>query len=178
MYTHRQNFSAHLNIVSSRLMMPIFAFFPFIDIHTNRAIVRSEIFFLLFLAEWSLFYHFFVHTQKYSKNLHIFCCRRESFHDDEISFSHIYLRLQNKYLNKLCFWWRLKLFLIGAEYGTSEAAWKGILTESDRISDLHMNIKDQLCNDVTSQIRVWQKDNYHKVSRLFVWHSDELQSLL
>lgn len=53
---------------------------------------------------------------------------------------------------------------LGPEYGTTEAAWKGILTESERVSELHMNIKDQLCNDVMQQIRVWQKDNYHKVS--------------
>lgn len=50
----------------------------------------------------------------------------------------------------------------GPEYGTTEAAWKGILTEAERVSDLHMNMKDQLCNDVMQQIRVWQKDNYHK----------------
>jgi protein kinase C and casein kinase substrate in neurons protein len=55
--------------------------------------------------------------------------------------------------------------LIGPEYGTTEAAWKGILTEAERVSDLHMNMKDQLCGDVMSQIRVWQKDNYHKVSQ-------------
>lgn len=57
------------------------------------------------------------------------------------------------------------LSIIGPEYGTTEAAWKGILTEAERVSDLHMNMKDQLCNDVMQQIRVWQKDNYHKVSQ-------------
>lgn len=51
----------------------------------------------------------------------------------------------------------------GPEYGTTEAAWKSILTESERVSDLHLNMKEQLCNDVMQQIRVWQKDNYHKV---------------
>ncbi|KAL5278969.1 PACSIN3 family protein [Megaselia abdita] len=50
----------------------------------------------------------------------------------------------------------------GPEYGTTEAAWKGVLTESERLSDVHLKIKDNLCNDVTQQIKTWQKDNYHK----------------
>lgn len=54
--------------------------------------------------------------------------------------------------------------LPGPEYGTTEAAWKSILTESERVSDLHQNMKEQLCNEVLQEIRVWQKDNYHKVS--------------
>jgi hypothetical protein len=50
----------------------------------------------------------------------------------------------------------------GPEYGTSEAAWKGILTEADRISDVHSKMKETLCNDVNQQIKQWQKDNFHK----------------
>lgn len=52
--------------------------------------------------------------------------------------------------------------LSGPEYGTTEAAWKGVLTESERLSDVHMKIKENLCTDVTTQIKTWQKDNYHK----------------
>lgn len=51
--------------------------------------------------------------------------------------------------------------ITGPEYGTTEAAWKGVLTESERISDVHMKIKENLCSDVSSQIKAWQKDNYH-----------------
>lgn len=45
-----------------------------------------------------------------------------------------------------------------------EAAWKGILTESERISEMHSKIRDQLCTEIMQEIRVWQKDNFHKVS--------------
>jgi hypothetical protein len=53
----------------------------------------------------------------------------------------------------------------GPEYGTTEAAWKGVLVEADRLCDLHSTIKDDLQNDVINQIRGWQKDNFHKVRK-------------
>lgn len=49
----------------------------------------------------------------------------------------------------------------GPEYGTTEAAWKGVLTESERLSDVHLKIKENLCCDVSTQIKSWQKENYH-----------------
>lgn len=55
--------------------------------------------------------------------------------------------------------------MAGPEYGTTEAAWKGVLVESDRLSDLHTKIKDHLSEDVPTQIKSWQKDAYHKVRR-------------
>jgi len=50
----------------------------------------------------------------------------------------------------------------GPEYGTTQAAWKGVLVEADRLSDLHLQIKNHLCEDVPNQVKGWQKDNYHK----------------
>lgn len=50
----------------------------------------------------------------------------------------------------------------GPEYGTMEAAWKAILTEADRSSDVHLKVKENLTMDVMQQIKTWQKDNYHK----------------
>lgn len=50
----------------------------------------------------------------------------------------------------------------GPEYGTTEAAWKGSLVEADRLCDVHNRVKDDICNDVMQQIKVWQKDTYHK----------------
>lgn len=51
-----------------------------------------------------------------------------------------------------------------------EAAWKGILTESERVSDVHLKVKENLCIGEIQQIKTWQKDNYHKVRRLFPIH--------
>ncbi|XP_039294720.1 protein kinase C and casein kinase substrate in neurons protein 1 isoform X2 [Nilaparvata lugens] len=50
----------------------------------------------------------------------------------------------------------------GPEYGTSEAAWKGALIESDRLCDLHVKVKDNLTNEVIQKVKNWQKDTYHK----------------
>ncbi|XP_061395810.1 protein kinase C and casein kinase substrate in neurons protein 1 [Musca vetustissima] len=71
--------------------------------------------------------------------------------------------IEKSYAKSLRAWSKKWAELIekGPEYGTTEAAWKGVLTESERISDVHMKIKENLCSDVSSQIKAWQKDNYH-----------------
>ncbi|XP_066257202.1 protein kinase C and casein kinase substrate in neurons protein 1 isoform X3 [Euwallacea similis] len=50
----------------------------------------------------------------------------------------------------------------GPEYGTTEAAWKGVLVEADRRCDLHSKVRDCLVNDVMQKVKQWQKDTYHK----------------
>ncbi|XP_076389177.1 protein kinase C and casein kinase substrate in neurons protein Synd isoform X2 [Megachile rotundata] len=50
----------------------------------------------------------------------------------------------------------------GPEYGTTEAAWKGVLVESDRLCDLHLRVKENLCNEIILHVKSWQKDTYHK----------------
>jgi len=50
----------------------------------------------------------------------------------------------------------------GPEYGTTEAAWKGVCGEADKRHDLHMRLKDNLLNEVVNSIKNWQKDNYHR----------------
>lgn len=59
-------------------------------------------------------------------------------------------------------WLLLKFRYLGPEYGTTEAAWKAVLTEADRLADVHMKIKEKLCQDITHEIKTWQKDNFHK----------------
>lgn len=53
----------------------------------------------------------------------------------------------------------------GPEYGTTEAACKGFLNEADRICDVHSRVKDNLCNQIISDIRTHQKEYYHKVKK-------------
>ncbi|XP_069187915.1 protein kinase C and casein kinase substrate in neurons protein 1 isoform X4 [Procambarus clarkii] len=50
----------------------------------------------------------------------------------------------------------------GPEYGTTEAAWKGVLMEAEQRCDLHMRVKENLINEVHSNVKQWQRDNYHK----------------
>lgn len=52
----------------------------------------------------------------------------------------------------------------GPEYGTTEAAWKGVLVEADRNCDLHSKIRDNFLNDIVNKIKQWQRDTYHKVN--------------
>merc|ERR1711902_214689 len=51
----------------------------------------------------------------------------------------------------------------GPEYGTMEAAWKAVLVESDRRCDLHNRVRDDLTIKANSELKNWQKENYHKV---------------
>ncbi|KAB0799931.1 hypothetical protein PPYR_07811 [Photinus pyralis] len=50
----------------------------------------------------------------------------------------------------------------GPEYGTTEAAWKGVLGEADRRCDVHNKVKDNLCNEIIPKVKNWQKETYHK----------------
>merc|ERR1719154_917187 len=50
----------------------------------------------------------------------------------------------------------------GPEYGTTEAAWKGVCSEADKTCELHLRVKDNLLNEVVNSIKNWQKDNYHR----------------
>ncbi|UYV80294.1 PACSIN3 [Cordylochernes scorpioides] len=50
----------------------------------------------------------------------------------------------------------------GPEYGTTEAAWKGVLTEAERMCDLHLSIRDRLHKETIHSIKMWQKENFHK----------------
>lgn len=54
----------------------------------------------------------------------------------------------------------------GPEYGTTEAAWKGVLMEAEQRCDLHMRVKENLINDVHSNVKQWQRDNFHKVRKV------------
>ena len=50
----------------------------------------------------------------------------------------------------------------GPEYGTMEAAWKGVLAEADRVSDVHDRIKESLSKDIAPKLKDWQREHFHK----------------
>ena len=57
-----------------------------------------------------------------------------------------------------------------------EAAWKAVLVESDRRCDLHNRVKEDLLIKVNSQLKTWQRENYHKVIKLLCLHPLSLRT--
>lgn len=50
----------------------------------------------------------------------------------------------------------------GPQYGSLERAWGAIMTEADKVSELHQEVKNSLLNDDFEKVKNWQKDAYHK----------------
>lgn len=50
----------------------------------------------------------------------------------------------------------------GPQYGSLEKAWGAIMTEADKVSELHQEVKNSLLNDDFEKVKNWQKDAYHK----------------
>ena len=43
-----------------------------------------------------------------------------------------------------------------------ERAWHAVMTEADKVSDLHHEVRNILVNEDLEKIKNWQKDSYHK----------------
>lgn len=52
--------------------------------------------------------------------------------------------------------------IAGPQYGTVERAWCAMMTEAEKVSDLHMEIKGVLMAEDFEKVKNWQKDAYHK----------------
>jgi hypothetical protein len=48
------------------------------------------------------------------------------------------------------------------EYGSLKTAWSSTLTEADKLSDIHVATHNSLCDDLNTEIKDWQKQNYPK----------------
>lgn len=59
------------------------------------------------------------------------------------------------------FFFTFKLFS-GPQYGTVEKAWHAFMAESEKVSELHLDVKSALMNEDFEKIKNWQKEAFHK----------------
>ncbi|TDH13691.1 hypothetical protein EPR50_G00035990 [Perca flavescens] len=73
-------------------------------------------------------------------------------------------KIEKAYAQQLTEWskrWR-QLVDKGPQYGTVERAWMGVMTEAEKVSELHQEVKNNLINEDFEKVKNWQKDLYHK----------------
>ncbi|XP_061869514.1 protein kinase C and casein kinase substrate in neurons protein 1 isoform X2 [Colius striatus] len=84
--------------------------------------------------------------------------------NDLMSCVHERAKIEKSYAQQLTDWskrWR-QLIEKGPQYGSLEKAWGAIMTEADKVSELHQEVKNSLLNDDFEKVKNWQKDAYHK----------------
>lgn len=73
-------------------------------------------------------------------------------------------KIEKAYSQQLTEWakrWR-QLIDKGPQYGTVERAWMAMMTEAEKVSDLHQDVKNRLIIEDFEKVKNWQKDSYHK----------------
>ncbi|XP_051986320.1 protein kinase C and casein kinase substrate in neurons protein 1-like [Xyrauchen texanus] len=73
-------------------------------------------------------------------------------------------KIEKAYAQQLTDWskrWK-QLVERGPQYGTLEKAWLAVMTEAEKVSDLHQEVKNNLLNEDLEKVKNWQKDSYHK----------------
>ncbi|MCI4389047.1 hypothetical protein PGIGA_G00093300 [Pangasianodon gigas] len=84
--------------------------------------------------------------------------------NDLMNCIHERARIEKAYAQQLTEWakrWR-QLIDKGPQYGTVERAWCALMTEAEKVSDLHMEMKGVLMAEDFEKVKNWQKDAYHK----------------
>lgn len=72
--------------------------------------------------------------------------------------------LEASHAKQLTQWSRkwAELIAKGAEYGTTQNAWRAVLDEAEKKADLHTNMRERLQNEVQNTVKLWSKEQYHK----------------
>ncbi|KAI1882117.1 hypothetical protein AGOR_G00247380 [Albula goreensis] len=84
--------------------------------------------------------------------------------NDLMTCIHERARIEKSYAQQLTEWskrWR-QLIEKGPQYGTLERAWTALMTEAEKVSELHMEVKASLMGDDFEKVKNWQKEAYHK----------------
>ncbi|KAI1888106.1 hypothetical protein AGOR_G00181630 [Albula goreensis] len=84
--------------------------------------------------------------------------------NDMMTCIHERARIEKAYAQQLTEWskrWR-QLVEKGPQYGTLERAWTALMTEAEKVSDLHMEVKSALMGEDFEKVKNWQKEAYHK----------------
>lgn len=84
--------------------------------------------------------------------------------NDLMNCIHERAKIEKAYAQQLTEWskrWK-QLVEKGPQYGTVEKAWNALMTEAERVSELHLEVKNALMNDDFEKVKNWQKEAYHK----------------
>ncbi|XP_038635966.1 protein kinase C and casein kinase substrate in neurons 2 protein-like isoform X9 [Scyliorhinus canicula] len=81
-----------------------------------------------------------------------------------MSCLHDRARIEKSYAAQLTEWakkWK-QMLEKGPQYGTLEKAWLSLMTEAEKVSELHLGVKCALMSEDFEKVKNWQKEAYHK----------------
>ncbi|XP_043823003.1 protein kinase C and casein kinase substrate in neurons protein 2 isoform X2 [Dromiciops gliroides] len=84
--------------------------------------------------------------------------------NDLMNCIHERARIEKAYAQQLTEWakrWK-QLVEKGPQYGTVEKAWNAMMSEAEKVSELHLDVKGSLMNEDFEKIKNWQKEAFHK----------------